>query len=83
MPTRRKCPESCIPDDVYVETERLVRRLNKSRSEVYSMALAEYLARHAPERVTEAMDRVCAELGEESDEFAAEAARRTLEQSTW
>ena len=72
-----------IPDEVYAETERLVHQLNKSRSEVYSLALAEYVARHAPERVTEAMDRVCREVGEECDEFAAVAARRILERSPW
>lgn len=72
-----------IPDDVYSETERLARHLKKSRSEVYTLALAEYVARHAPERVTEAMDRVCAEVGEEGDEFAAGAARRILERSQW
>lgn len=72
-----------IPDEVYAETERLARRLKKSRSEVYSLALAEYVARHAPEHVTEAMDRVCTEVGGEIDEFAAAAARRILERSPW
>ncbi|MGD0652838.1 MAG: hypothetical protein ABSA16_00705 [Thermoguttaceae bacterium] len=72
-----------IPDEVYTETERLARHLKKSRSEVYSLALAEYVARHAPERVTEAMDRVAAEVGGETDEFAAAAARRILERSPW
>ena len=72
-----------IPDEVFTETERLVRRLKKSRSEVYSLALAEYVARHAPQRVTEAMDRVCAEVGEETDELAAVAARRILERNEW
>lgn len=72
-----------IPDEVYAETERLARRLNKSRSEVYSLALAEYVARHAPEHVTEAMDRVCTEVGGEIDEFAGAAARRILERSPW
>jgi metal-responsive CopG/Arc/MetJ family transcriptional regulator len=72
-----------IPDEVYAETERLVRHLNKSRSEVYSLALAEYVARHAPDRVTEALDRVCMELGQERDDFAAVASRRILERSPW
>ena len=72
-----------IPDEVFSETERLARHLNKSRSEVYSLALAEYVARHAPDRVTEAMDRVSAEVGEQSDQFAASAARRILERSEW
>ena len=72
-----------IPDQVYAETERLAHDLNKSRSEVYSLALAEYVARHAPERVTEAMDRVCTEVGKETDEIAAVAARRILARSPW
>ncbi len=72
-----------IPDEVFAETERMARHLNKSRSEVYSLALAEYVARHAPERVTEAMDRVCREVGGETDAFLAEAARRILERSAW
>ena len=72
-----------IPDEVFAEADRLARRLKKSRSEVYSRALAEYVARHASDRVTEAMDRVCAEVGEETDEFAAVAARRILERSPW
>jgi len=72
-----------IPDEVYAETERLARHLKKSRSEVYSLALAEYVARHAPERVTEAIDRVCREVGGETDAFAAVAAQRILERSPW
>ena len=72
-----------IPDQVFAETERLARRLKKSRSEVYSLALAEYVARHAPDRETEAMDRVAAEVGKESEDFAAVAARRILERSSW
>ena len=72
-----------IPDDVYAETERLARHLKKSRSEVYSLALAEYLARHAPQRVTEAMDRLCTEVGQQADPFAAAAARRILERDEW
>lgn len=49
-----------VPDDVFEEAEQLARRTQRSRSEVYSRALAEYVARHAPDRVTEAMDRVLA-----------------------
>ena len=72
-----------IPAPVFAEAERLARRLKKSRSELYSNALAEYLARHAPDRVTEAMNRVCADLGEGVDEFVSAASRRLLEHSEW
>ena len=72
-----------IPDEVFAEAERLARHLKQSRSEVYSLALAEYVARHAPDRVTEAMDRVAAEVGTESDAFVAAAAARMLKRSPW
>ena len=72
-----------IPDQVFEEAEKLARRTKKSRSQLFSDALKEYLARHMPEMVTEAMDRVCAELGAETDEFVSSAARRVLERSEW
>jgi metal-responsive CopG/Arc/MetJ family transcriptional regulator len=72
-----------VPDDVFEEAERLARRTKRSRSEVYSRALAEYVARHASDRVTEAMDRVLAELGEPADPFSRVASRRVLKRSDW
>jgi hypothetical protein len=72
-----------IPDDVFQLAEQLARRTETSRSALYTRALAEYLARHTPDHVTAAMDRVCDELGLGEDPFAAAAARRVLERSEW
>jgi metal-responsive CopG/Arc/MetJ family transcriptional regulator len=72
-----------IPDDVFRMAERLAARTRKSRSQLFCDAVREYVARHASEEVTEAMDRVCAELGDQRDEFASLAARRTLERAEW
>jgi metal-responsive CopG/Arc/MetJ family transcriptional regulator len=71
-----------IPDDVFAEAERLARRLNKSRSELYSRALREFVARHGPEHVTETLDRLCAEMPLDKT-FATAAGRRTLRRSPW
>jgi len=71
-----------IPDEVFAEVERLARRLKKSRSELYSHALREYVARHGPDYVTETLDRICAASPPEKD-FATAAARRTLRRSPW
>ena len=72
-----------IPDQVFEEAERLARRLKKSRSEVYSHALAEYLARHGSNHVRELMDRALDEIGEERDDFVTTASRLRLEKSQW
>jgi metal-responsive CopG/Arc/MetJ family transcriptional regulator len=72
-----------IPDEIFERAERLARRTRKSRSRLFSEALKEYVARHAEEEVTEAMDRVCAELDSRADSFTAAAARQTLERVEW
>jgi metal-responsive CopG/Arc/MetJ family transcriptional regulator len=72
-----------IPDDVFESAERLARRTKRSRSRLFSDALKEYLARHTPDKVTEAMNIACAEIGDQTDSFISSAARRTLERSEW
>lgn len=72
-----------IPDDVFEKAERLARRMKQSRSDLFSQALAEYLARHTPDHVTNAMNQVCAEIGIELAPFRSAAARRTLESVEW
>jgi metal-responsive CopG/Arc/MetJ family transcriptional regulator len=72
-----------IPDDVF---EKVARRGQRSRSEVFSAALAEYVARHAPDEVTDAMNRVCAEVAGQDvqpDDFVRTAGRRVLEKTEW
>ena len=72
-----------VPDALFAAVDRLARRSNRSRSEVYSAALREYMARHAPDEVTDALDRVIGEVGQPADAFVREAARRTLAATEW
>ena len=65
----------------------MARGTQKSRSQLYSEALREYVARHSPNEVTEAMNRVCEELEPADaalpDSFVLEAGRRILQQNEW
>jgi predicted transcriptional regulator len=73
-----------IPDEVFEDAERLARRLKTSRSRLYSRAIAEYIARHSTDDVTEALDRVMQSLGENKDEtFTSVAAARRLRRVEW
>jgi predicted transcriptional regulator len=72
-----------IPDEVFQQAEQLARRTEISRSALYARALAEYMARHTPDQITEAMNRVCDELGLGVDSFTTGASRRILERSEW
>jgi metal-responsive CopG/Arc/MetJ family transcriptional regulator len=73
-----------IPDDIFDEAESLARRLNTSRSELYSRALTEFVGNHAPEPLTERMNHVVADIGvEEPEVFRTEAARRVFKRTEW
>ena len=70
-----------VPDHLYAEAQRLTRKLKKSRSQLYSEALAEYIARHDDDEVTEAMNRVCDEVDPDDKAWLAAAARRVLQRA--
>jgi metal-responsive CopG/Arc/MetJ family transcriptional regulator len=72
-----------IPDKIYGEAERLSRRLKKSRSQVYTEAVTEYLARHDPEAVTKAMNKVCEKVDTRPDRAVSVAAKRMLHRVEW
>ena len=72
-----------IPDDIFRDAERLAYQIKKSRSQLFSDAIKEYVARHAPNEIADAMDRVCAALPPCSDKFVSSAAHRVLERSEW
>ena len=76
-----------IPDEVFQKAERLAQRLKKSRSQLYSEAVAEYTARHAPDdEITAAINRMLDDpeaADPELDAFVSAASRRALEQIEW
>jgi predicted transcriptional regulator len=74
-----------VPDELFARVERLAQRSRRSRSEVYSAALREYVARHAPDEVTEALDRVAEQVGDSDTEhpFVERVSRRVLETNEW
>ena len=72
-----------LPDAVFLAAERQARRARKSRSQLYADALTEYLSRHAPDEITEAMNRVVDQLEESDDAFVDSAARSVLERIEW
>lgn len=58
--------------------------MQKSRSQLYAEAMAEYLVRHAPDEVTETMNRVMDQLDNSVvDPLVTAAARRVLERTEW
>ena len=72
-----------IPDEIFERAERLASQERRSRSDVYAAALDEYLARHAREEITDTMNRVCDEVGDNDDAFLAAAGRQVLDRVEW
>lgn len=67
-----------VPDDVFEESERLAARTGKSRSQLYTEAMREYLARHDPDSVTDKINEVVDHLPPTEDRFVAETTRSLL-----
>lgn len=72
-----------VPDEVFEQAERLAKHLKISRSALYQRALDEFVARHAPDEVTEALDRVCEAIDPRPEPFVKAAARRALRRVAW
>jgi predicted transcriptional regulator len=73
-----------VPDDLFARADQFAKYTQRSRSEVYSSALREYLARHEADAVTAAMNRVLAEDPEEGpDPFLRAAAREVFRNTEW
>ncbi len=72
-----------LPDAVFAAAERQAKRAQKSRSQLYAEALAEYLQRHAPDEVTEAMNAVVEQVGAAPDPFVDAAAQSVLARIEW
>ena len=79
-----------IPDPIFAEAERLAKQFGTSRSDLFARALGEFIGQHAPDRVTQALDKTieglaprAEALAPQADEFAAQAARRAFSQTEW
>lgn len=73
-----------LPDGVFRHAERHAKRTRKSRSQLYAEALSEYLARHAPDEVTEAMNSVVDGLDQSDDRrLTTTATTRVLSNVEW
>jgi len=81
FPYRRGYPKESSAGAEYRQTLGYNRVMDDQS--VTRRELAESLARHAPEEVTDAMNRLCAEIANTKDEFVSLAGRRILERTAW
>lgn len=72
-----------LPDEVFEQAEQAAKRMKLSRSELYSRALSEYLARHTDSEVTAAINAAITEAGQPADPALSAHNRRRVLESEW
>lgn len=72
-----------LPDDLFRSGDALARRLGVSRSELYARALAEFLAKHKADQITQRLNAVYATENSRMDPALAKAQTRTLPREVW
>jgi predicted transcriptional regulator len=78
-----KRPSPALSRTLEARVTRVARRLRKPRGVVLKEAIEEYAARHDPEAVTEAMNRVAAIVDTRLDRGLAAVSGRILERTEW
>jgi metal-responsive CopG/Arc/MetJ family transcriptional regulator len=72
-----------IPDTIFEAAENFAKRMGLSRSELYAIALQEYLKAHRSDRITEQLDAVYADEDSSLDPFLVKIQTHTLPEETW
>lgn len=72
-----------LPDPLYRSGDRLAKRLGVSRSELYARALAEFLAKHQDDHITQRLNAVYAAEDGRLDPAFANAQLEALPRESW
>jgi len=72
-----------LPDELFRSGEVLARRLNVTRSELYARALAEYVAKHKADQVTQRLNAVYSTEESRIDPAVAAAQARIITRESW
>ncbi len=72
-----------IPDIVFKAAEKHAKRTRKSRSQLFSEAMVEYLERHTPDEITRMMNETLESIGDFDNSFVRKASQGLLGRSEW
>lgn len=72
-----------VPDPVFAQAEQLARQLKKSRSQLYSEALADYLGTRGAQALREKLDAVYATDTARVDDDLQRAQLQSLNDEAW
>ena len=72
-----------IPDPLFEAADQVAKELAISRSELYSKAVAEFVAAHSGDSITEKLNEVLANEPNELDPVLVEMQMRVLRNDPW
>jgi metal-responsive CopG/Arc/MetJ family transcriptional regulator len=72
-----------LPDELFESADALAERLGISRSQLFATALAEYLAKHQSQKVTDQLNAVYAAQPSALEAPLRRAQRRALGKDAW
>jgi metal-responsive CopG/Arc/MetJ family transcriptional regulator len=72
-----------LPDALFRAGDALAKRMKVSRSELYARALAEYVAKHRADQLTQRLNAVYAAEDSALDPGLAQLQTRTLPRDEW
>lgn len=72
-----------LSDQLYRAGDRLAKRLGVSRSELYARALAEFVAKHQDDQITQRLNAVYAVEDDRLDPAFAKAQFEALPREPW
>lgn len=72
-----------LPDEIFLSANELAQRQGMSRSELFAVALAEYLAKHRDENVTAKLNEVLADQPSGLDPALRTAQAQSVGSGEW
>jgi len=72
-----------VSEETLIQVEEIARELGMQRSQLIATALAEFVARHRENRITEILNAVYEQEGSEPDPVLAKMQFSTLSHEDW
>ena len=72
-----------IPDSVYNAAEMVAKKLNISRSELYTKAVSDYLSRKQKSHITEALNKVYSDEKSTIESKIIQMQSSSIEDESW
>ena len=72
-----------VPDPIFMRADRLAKRLQMSRSELYARAVEEYIGGHRHSRVREKLDEIYSAKSAVIDAAMLNAQAASLPEEDW